>query len=179
MKERIPLQEQLLQFGPLPPEAWQAIMSRHTLRQVPPSKALPLPSGSIIYVKKGLVKQYDHRPGKDSAINRFLRGGQFLFCPSNTQGIYAKSIHHSILWYWEETAIRQTMQQYPYLFDLYRPLYTAYAHLLDVRLQIMESHGFEKIQLFDQHFPELRLYLKKQDLARYIGINKTYLSNLL
>jgi|GEM_PF-1072754 len=179
MTEQIPLKMQLQQNGPLRTNAWESLCGSYTEHIRPASRTITLDAGDIIYIKQGLLKQCNGYMRTEPAVNRFLRGGQFLFVPYYTGHCYVRSIQRCTLYHWTEATIRQLLTHYPELLLIYRRLYNQFEQLLDVRLQIMERIGAAKVTLFDHYFPQLRPYIKQQDLANYLGMNKNYLSQII
>jgi len=178
MKSILPLREQLRQLGPLREEAWRQIEAQAVQRDYAADRPIALPSAGVIYVEEGLLKQYQRSKRIKPCINRFIVTGNYIFTPFAPDSIYIKTILACKLWYWEGEAVCTLLLQYPELYALYQQLRDRYDALLDIRMRILESKHTQKLALFQEHFQEIRPYLRAKDVANYIGVHPNYFSKL-
>jgi len=172
------LKELLERLGSLRDETWQQLTARATQRHYKAHRSIFLPPNGVIYVEGGVLKQYERTAREAAAINRFLTVGQHIFIPAQPDNSYIKTIIESKLWYWDEEAVHGLLLTYPELYRLYQLLRYRYDALLDIRMRILESKHTQKLDLFHQHFHEIRPYLRIKDVANYIGVHPNYVSKL-
>jgi len=178
MVATLPLKELLERLSSLREEAWKQLTARAMQRHYKAHKSIALPPNGVIYVEAGLLKQYERTAREAAAINRFLTTGQHIFIPAQPDNSYIKTIIESKLWYWEEEVVHGLLIAYPELYRLYQLLRYRYDALLDIRIRILESKHTQKLDLFHQHFHEIRPYLRIKDVANYIGVHPNYFSKL-
>jgi len=163
-------------FGPLRPEAWEGIVGAVVKRVYGMGKAVALAPGGMIYVGEGLLKQYARAGRTQPDIIRFLQAGEVLLVPYEADNSYVKTLERSVLYYWDEYALRQIMIAYPELLKIYMKLRDRQEMLLDLKIRLMGEELRNKLPLFDRYYPNLRPFLKNKDLANYLQVHESTLS---
>lgn len=171
-----PLKEQLRALGALSTETWQALSEVALERQYGNARAVQLDGGSMLYVAKGLLKQYARAERTQPSIVRFIKDGQVLFVPYDYNPIYVKTIARSVLYYWDEFSLRQTINKHPELLKQYMALRDIQEQALDYKILLLEEEVRNKLTLFNKHQGDLWPYIKNKDLANFLHISESTLS---
>ncbi len=96
----------LSSYAPLRPEAWHQISVRLKLMVIKVNESFYRESGSIAYVVKGLLKEYDSRARRKPAIVNLIADNSFIITTENNQSrshiyfdaqIYASTYRHGNL----------------------------------------------------------------------------------
>jgi CRP-like cAMP-binding protein len=128
-------------------------------------------SGSIAYVVKGLLKEYDSRARRKPAIVNLIADNSFIITTENNQSRYLKAVTESTIAYLDFENSFSLVITFRELKPIYDAALTNYEEGLNFRYYLLEERLVAKrIQQFIAKHRALLLYLKKKDMANYCNI---------
>lgn len=175
MEPNLHLKISLQAHGALRPEAWLQIQQLMQTTQLSPGENLIRTEGTLTFIDKGILKEYDPAQRSRPAIISFHSNGQTIITRRHNQSHFIKAISAATIFHWDQSALDQLHHSYPELKNIYLALCASYDQHISSRWILLELPPRNRIQLFRAHYPQLIPYLKKKDIANYLHLNYTYL----
>ncbi|RZK26469.1 MAG: Crp/Fnr family transcriptional regulator [Flavobacterium sp.] len=158
-------------YGAIRPKVWAKLLPQLKVCNLKPGEIFPRPAGSIAYIERGLLKEYDFRDRKKPSIVNFIFTDEFLPTPKHEQRCYVMAVTTSILYYLEFDELLALFFEYRELIHIHDAIFADYDETLAFRNRLLEQKvAVVKIQAFIDKHRELIAFLKKKDIANYIHV---------
>lgn len=169
------LKLKLASFGALRPEVWTKLSARLNQVDLKVNESFSREIGTVVYITKGLLKEYDARHRKKPAIVNFISAGNFLVTTKHNQSKYLKAIRPTNLAYVDFDTLAYLFFKYNELYAIYNGIANNYEEGITFRQLVLEKPtATDKITLFIKKYRPILSMLKKGDIANYINTDYNY-----
>lgn len=167
----------LQNFGALRPEAWDRIIQNSELIELNTGESFNRKEGTIAYLYKGLLKEYNPQHRKKPSIINFISNNQFLITRKHNQVHYLKACMPTHILYWEWESQQLLYKEFEELKKIYDYICTEYDDGIAWRSFLLELPVKDRIFYFRNTYKRLIPYLKKKDVSNYLHISYNHLLN--
>lgn len=168
------LKLKLASYGALRPEAWTKIVQSLANTDLKTDESFNRKVGSIAYVAKGVLKEYDAYRRKKPSIVNFIGPNNFILTTKHTESKFLKAVCPTKLVYLDFDILFLLFLDYGELKPIYDGVSAEYEDGISFRQLLLEETFAAKIQLFIVKYRPILSYLKRKDIANYLHVDYNY-----
>lgn len=169
------LKLKLASYGAIRPQVWTKIAACLKKSELKAEESFNREIGSVAFIVKGLLKEYDAQFRKKPSIVNFINSENFVITTKHNQSKYLKAVTDTALVYMDFDDLFLLFSKYKELKPVYDSIAENYEEGISYRYNLLEERiATVRIQHFMARYREIFPFLKKKDVANYIHIEYDY-----
>lgn len=169
------LKIKLNSLSALKPETWKMIDEHLLTINLLPDQIYHREVNSLIFVKEGLIQEYDWQHRNHGALVGFFQSESFICTNSFRKSKLLQASVFSKIIYLSSSFCTKLTDEFPEFQSILNEIQQLYEVNLAYRMLILEkSNASTRIEIFVEKFREILPLLRKKDIANYLAVEYDY-----